>query len=64
MADIRNLPADNSDDALVHRLFDLTCNGQSERGELSRVDALVYARLLETYGESEPPLPGNGRVAA
>ncbi|MGY0798744.1 hypothetical protein ACW7G0_06810 [Lysobacter sp. A286] len=37
-----------SDDALVARLYELGDNDDS--GELARVDALVYERLLQTYG--------------
>lgn len=65
MAEIRSLPRDSSDDALLRRLFELTWSEQQDRHELSRVEALVYARLADTYGEREaPPQSGPCRVAA
>lgn len=65
MAEIHSLQYQSNDDALVHRLFDLVSDENSDRSELSRIDALVYAGLIKTYGEPEPPrLSGYGRVAA
>ncbi|MGY1424591.1 hypothetical protein [Lysobacter sp. A289] len=40
-----------SDDALVARLYELGDNDDS--GELTRIDALVYERLLQTYGHDD-----------
>lgn len=37
----------SSDDALVARLYELGENEDS--GELARIDALVYERLLQAY---------------
>ena len=39
----------DSDDVLVARLYELTCG--EDTGELARIDALVYERLLQAYGD-------------
>lgn len=45
-----------SDDALVERLYQLaTADDQQEDGELRSLDAAVYGRLSQAYGE-----PANG----
>lgn len=38
----------DSDDALVARLYELA--GSDDSGELARIDAMVYERLLQAYG--------------
>ncbi len=42
-----------SDDALVARLYDLARN--DDNGELARIDAIVYERLLKAYSDDTPP---------
>jgi len=41
----------DSDDALVARLYELACG--EDTGELARIDALVYERLLQAYGDDD-----------
>ena len=41
----------DSDDALVARLYELA--GSDDRGELARIDAMVYQRLLQAYGDDD-----------
>lgn len=66
MAEIHSLTTDSiSDDALMQRLFELACSGRDDRGELARIDALVYSRLARAYSAAEPPrLAGSGSIAA
>ncbi|MGY0556734.1 hypothetical protein [Lysobacter sp. A421] len=45
-----------SDDALVARLYELGDNDDSD--ELARIDALVYERLLQTYGDEVEAVTG------
>ncbi len=40
-----------SDDSAVHRLFEMTTNGQHNQ-ELAQLDALVYERLKQAYDEN------------
>lgn len=40
-----------SDHLLVSRLYELTCEGGRDNPELESLDAIVYQRLLETYGD-------------
>lgn len=58
---------DISDDALVHRLFELahheSRDDTSANHELVQLDAIVYARLAAAYGESSSK-DENGRIAA
>lgn len=59
------LPAGNvSDDALLHRLYDMARTGDCDPRELAMVDFLVYTRLAETYGSGLPPAPGDDRLMA
>lgn len=52
MTDLHSTPNDtDSDDALVARLYDLARS--DDNGELDRIGALVYERLLRAYGEDE-----------
>ncbi|MGH8085412.1 MAG: hypothetical protein ACREPV_09065 [Lysobacter sp.] len=39
----------DSDDALVARLYELA--GSDDSSELARIDAMVYERLLQAYGD-------------
>ncbi|MDR7135940.1 hypothetical protein J2X06_003158 [Lysobacter niastensis] len=51
---IQCMPDDNSDDGLLTaRLFELALNGDTDSAELNAIDAVVYARLEETYGRDE-----------
>ncbi len=50
-----------SDDALMARLYELARNGRQDCVETSQLDAEVYNRLLQAYGEAEPTAT---RVAA
>ena len=54
MRTIRCTPEGNNDDGLLTaRLFDLALNGDTDSAELNAVEAVVYARLEETYGREE-----------
>ena len=51
---IQCMPDGNSDDAqLTARLFELALKGDADSAELNAIDAVVYARLEETYGRDE-----------
>lgn len=53
MTELDSKPTDSeSDDALVARLYELAAANDS--AELARIDALVYERLLQAYGDDEP----------
>ncbi len=55
MTDPYSAPNDPaSDDALVARLYDLARTDDSN-GELARIDAIVYERLLKAYSDDTPP---------
>ena len=48
------MPDGNTDDALLTaRLFELALDGDTDSAELNAIDAVVYARLEETYGRDE-----------
>ncbi|HEX5756797.1 MAG TPA: hypothetical protein VFY12_10655 [Arenimonas sp.] len=50
MADQQPITNDTeSDDALISRLYELA--GNDDSGELARIDAMVYERLLQAYGD-------------
>lgn len=53
-----------SDDALVHRLYELARSSQCDPREAAMVDFLVYTRLAETYGAPPPAPPGGERLKA
>lgn len=54
---VHNLTLDNvSNDALMARLYELARNGERQSAESLQLDAAVYARLAEAYGESIPEL--------
>lgn len=58
---VHHLTLDNvSDDALMTRLYELARNGR-QSVETAQVDAEVYSRLLQAYGETAPD---TARVAA
>lgn len=51
---IQSMPDGNSDDgALTARLFELALEGDTGSAELNAIEAVVYARLEETYGRDE-----------
>lgn len=41
-----------SDDALMTRLFELARNGKQDSIETAQIDAEVYNRLLQAYGDA------------
>lgn len=43
-----------SDDALMTRLYELARNGRQDSVETAQLDAEVYNRLIQAYGEAEP----------
>lgn len=45
----------DSDDALVARLYELA--GSDNNSELARIDAMVYERLLQAYGDDGQASP-------
>ena len=49
-----------TDDALMSRLYELARTDR-QTVETAQIDAEVYSRLLQTYGEAEPD---TARVAA
>ena len=51
-----------SNDALMARLYDLARNGRQDSVETAQIDAEVYNRLLQAYGDAEPATAD--RVAA
>ena len=54
MRTIQCMPDGNNDDgSLTARLFELALNGDTDSAELNAVEAVVYARLEETYGRDE-----------
>ena len=46
-----------SDDDAVSLLFQLAVSGEQAREKLLQLDAVVYDRLLQTYGTDELPEP-------
>lgn len=51
---IQCMPDGNSDDGeLTARLFELALDGDTDSAELNAIQAMVYARLEETYGRDE-----------
>ncbi len=61
---VHNLTLDNvSDDALMSRLFELAQSGDAGSAELEQLDAAIYNRLLEAYGEAAEPAPGARKAA-
>lgn len=54
MRTIQCMPEGNNDDGLLtERLFELALNGDTDSAELNAVEAVVYARLEETYGRDD-----------
>jgi len=46
-----------SDDDAVSLLFQLAVSGEQAREKLLQLDAVVYDRLIQTYGTDELPEP-------
>ena len=46
-----------SDDDAVSLLFQLAVSGEEAREKLLQLDAVVYDRLIQTYGTDELPEP-------
>ena len=46
-----------SDDDAVSLLFELAVHGEQAREKLQQLDAVVYDRLIQTYGPDELPAP-------
>ena len=46
-----------SDDDAVSLLFQLAVSGEEAREKLLQLDAVVYDRLMQTYGTDELPEP-------
>lgn len=58
-----NLPMNTvSDDALVTRMYDLVRTGEGDPQELMQLDAAIYGRLAEAYGETIPELDALPRI--
>jgi len=43
-----------SDEALMHRYFELSNHPEENADELAAIDAAIQARLFSTYGAAEP----------
>lgn len=48
--------ADANNDQLVSRLYELTRDSAADDAELETLDAIVYERLLQTYGDDTAPV--------
>ena len=46
-----------SDDDAVSLLFQLAVSGEEAREKLLQLDAVIYDRLMQTYGTDELPEP-------
>ena len=58
-----NLPMNAvSDDALVTRLYELVRTGDGDAQEIMQLDAAIYGRLAEAYGETIPELEALPRI--
>ncbi len=53
MTDLHAPNEADSDDALVARLYELARG--DDNGELARIDAMVYERLLQAYADDDQP---------
>lgn len=43
-----------SDEALMHRYFELSNQPEENADELAAIDAAIQSRLLAAYGKAEP----------
>ncbi|MFC5569394.1 hypothetical protein ACFPN1_04835 [Lysobacter yangpyeongensis] len=53
-----------SDEALMHRYFELADRPAEHADELAAIDATIQARLFATYGAAEPGSSPRIRYAA
>ena len=53
-----------SDEALMHRYFELSDHPEEHAEELAAIDAAIQARLFATYGASTPGSSPRVRYAA
>lgn len=53
-----------SDEALMHRYFELSDHPDAHADELAAIDAAIQARLFATYGANEPGSSPRIRYAA
>ncbi|GAB3355479.1 hypothetical protein [Lysobacter tyrosinilyticus] len=53
-----------SDEALMHRYFELSDHPEEHAEELAAIDATIQARLFATYGASPPGSSPRVRYAA
>lgn len=53
-----------SDEALMHRYFELSDRPEEHAEELAAIDAAIQARLFSTYGAAEPGTSPRVRFAA
>ena len=61
---VHNLTLDNvSDDALMSRLFELAQDGDASSSEMEQLDAAIYGRLLQAYGETAEPASAERKAA-
>lgn len=53
-----------SDEALMHRYFELSDHPEEHADELAAIDATIQARLFATYGAAAPGSSPRVRYAA
>lgn len=53
-----------SDEALMHRYFELSTHPEEHADELAAIDATIQMRLFATYGAAEPGSSPRVRYAA
>lgn len=53
-----------SDEALMHRYFELSNRPEEHADELAAIDAAIQMRLFATYGAAEPGSSPRVRYAA
>jgi hypothetical protein len=53
-----------TDEALMHRYFELSDHPEAHADELAAIDAAIQMRLFATYGASEPGSSPRIRYAA
>jgi hypothetical protein len=53
-----------SDEALMHRYFELSNHPEDNADELAAIDAAIQSRLFATYGAAEPGSSPRVRFAA
>lgn len=53
-----------SDEALMHRYFELSEHAEEHADELAAIDAAIQSRLCSTYGAAAPGSAPRIRIAA